>query len=111
MRFVSVSFFVPPCFGFIWFQRSFGYKCFLISSVFVHVCHPLSHVCHFPKRRCAPTGESDRNCASLTRAALMLVFIWRAPFVDTRDTPLARRTMCRISNRKIRTSALSGIGL
>jgi hypothetical protein len=35
--------FVPRCFGLIWFQRSFGYKAFLISSFFVS---RLSLSCH-----------------------------------------------------------------
>ena len=35
--------FVPCCFGLIWFQRSFGYKVFLISSFFVS---RLSLSCH-----------------------------------------------------------------
>jgi len=35
--------FASSCFGLIWFQRSFGYKAFLISSSFVS---RLSLTCH-----------------------------------------------------------------
>src|SRR4029453_8309240 len=51
--------FVPRCFGLIWFQRSFGYKAFLISSFFVS---RLSLSCH--------TFVTLRNVDALERANL-----------------------------------------
>jgi hypothetical protein len=54
--------FVSSLLGLIWFQRSFGYKCFLINSFFVS---RLSLSCHmivtFRNADAPPTGESNRD--------------------------------------------------
>src|SRR5712672_1696135 len=90
MRFVSVSFLlVPSRFGSIWFQRSFGYKFFLITSFFVS---RLSLSCHpFVTFRNADALDQriQASCGRLMSVTLILGFMCRTPCVKARDSHVA----------------------
>src|ERR1700741_2693780 len=62
-------------------QGFFNY--FFFCCTFVTL---LSHVCHFPKLRRVPTGESDRSCERLTKLPC-LIFIRRTSFLGLARCP------------------------
>jgi hypothetical protein len=78
--------FVPRCFGLIWFQRSFAYKVFLISSCFVArsslSCHTFVTLRKTDALELANLTVAARR---LTMVTLWLIFTGRTPFMDSRD--------------------------